>query len=411
MSSTFEKQELQNKLQGFQQGKDYSISSEDGKQIYDIHSADLKKSLWGDWIPVWCKVEIYDKENEHYRGRFEGYKDGYHSVQVWWSGEKFNPEFYSGFEDFDEHWKDFFDWGTLLKYKKQFFNQDLIKDFRTMATKFSPSSINRTNEKKRSGIVHEEQGQVEKYCANHECWNVDKPFFMSDNYCQYCGQFLSLAAADCPIKITNQPKPELEKTQQLELEKQAKNQQVTNLQEENKSLNQRLEAECQAKEEVKKQAQVELNNLQNELKQLREELSQTQEKLIQLQTELKTELEKSSNPDAKKTVEQLAETHQKLKEVDKLTQKSNPNNEELNNVKEQLNNSQQMLAAAAAAHRQLIQEKRFQPQTEIKPVVPSQPKNYVPYLIGGLVIFGASALVLGYSLGQRKKRKQNSIRQ
>ena len=108
MNSIFEKQELQNKLQGFQQGKDYSVSSEDGKQIYDIHSADLKKSLWGDRIPIWCKVEIYDKENEHYRGRFEGYEDGYHNVQVWWSGEKFNPEFYSGFEDFDEYWKDFF---------------------------------------------------------------------------------------------------------------------------------------------------------------------------------------------------------------------------------------------------------------------------------------------------------------
>jgi len=75
MNNIFEKQELQNKLQGFQRGKDYSISSaEDGKQIYNIHSDELKKKFGSNL--VYCRIEKSDEKDFHYRGRFEGYANG-----------------------------------------------------------------------------------------------------------------------------------------------------------------------------------------------------------------------------------------------------------------------------------------------------------------------------------------------
>jgi len=117
-------------------------------------------------------------------------------------------------------------------------------------------------------------------------------------------------------------------------------------------------------------------------------------------------VEKSPDPGVKKAAEQLVETHQKLIEVNKLTQKSNPNNEELNKIKEQLNNSRQTIAAAAA-HRQPLLFKKNNHKTEVKSVAPSQPKSHVSYLIGGLVILGVSVLILGYFLGQRKKEDKN----
>lgn len=53
MTDEFNKKELEKQIQGFQEGRDYSVSStENGKQVYDIRSEDLKKSLWGDRIPV-----------------------------------------------------------------------------------------------------------------------------------------------------------------------------------------------------------------------------------------------------------------------------------------------------------------------------------------------------------------------
>jgi len=78
----FEKQELENKLKGFQAGKDYSVSpAEDGKQVYNIHSEELKK-VFGNNL-VYCRLEKYDGQGCFYRGRFEGYKNGdFHSQQV-----------------------------------------------------------------------------------------------------------------------------------------------------------------------------------------------------------------------------------------------------------------------------------------------------------------------------------------
>lgn len=404
------KKELQNKLQGFQEGKDYSVSAaKNGRQVYNIHSEELKK-IFGSNI-VYCKIETYDEENYHYRGRFDGYENGSrYSHQVWWTGEDFNPENHPDFENFDNKWRDFHDqnflnsitsWGREIgnvfddwKIKNEFFNQTKIKSFKMTKTNFFPGT-----------------GDSDKrYCANHGCWNVDKAVCSNDNFCQYCGKFFDRARTEPshPREVANQPKPELERIRQLELEneqnQQVKNQQIANLEEQNGILNQQLAEEQQAKKKVAEQAQAERDNLQNELNQLRQELSQTQEKIIQLSAELKTELEKTSNLDTEKAVEQLTKTRQKLKKIDQLTPKTNPKDEQLNSLREQLNNSQQILVAAAAHRQSLIQAKQVQPQTEIKPTTLSQPKNRVPYLVGGLFLFGVSILTLGYFLGKKRKK-------
>jgi len=402
----FEKQELENKLKGFQAGKDYSVSpAEDGKQVYNIHSEELKK-VFGSNL-VYCRLEKYDGEDHHYRGRFEGYSNGgKYSHQVWWSGENLNPETHPLFKDFGKDWENFF--GNLKSFSHEignvhenwrirdsfnFFNQDVIKSFRVTTTKFGPSSLNQTNKKKQLGIGHEEQTS-KKYCANHECWNVDKAFSTNDNYCQHCGQFLNLVATDSvyPRKITNQPESELGKTRQFELEQQAKDQAIANLEEQNKVLNQQLAQERQIKEEAKRQAQQERDKFQNELRQLREELNQAQEKLSQLQEELKTKLAKTSDSETEKGLEQLTKTQQGLAEVNQLAQKNSPDAEELDKIKGQLDNSQQVIAAVAAHQQAVSSEKPLSSGAEIKPA-PKPTKNHVPYLVGGLAIFGIPILV------------------
>ncbi|CAI2180310.1 14228_t:CDS:2 [Funneliformis geosporum] len=320
-------------LQGFAEGKDYSILAENGKQVYDIHSSALKKSLWGERIPVWCKIEVYDNENEHYRGRFEGYENGYQSLQFSKNG---------------------------LDYKS-------------------------------------ETGKAEGNFANQKNKN---PWQIGEN----------IGHGDKFAPINPGPasdKPNEEHLASLRESQSALDQQNTHLKAENKSLEQQLAQERQTKKEIEEQAQAERNNLQNELNQLRQELSQTQEKITQLQAELKTELTKTSNPDTQKVIKQLTKTQQELKKIDQLTPKNNPQEEQLNSLREQLDNSQQALSAAAAHRQSLLPAQQVQSAAESQPVTFSQPKNYTPYLVGGLVLFGTSLLILGYFLGKEKKRNKN----
>ena len=74
---------IENKLKGFQAGKDYSVSSvENGKQVYNIHSDELKKALGSNL--VYCRIEKYDGQDFRYQGHFKGYKNGsFHTSQTW----------------------------------------------------------------------------------------------------------------------------------------------------------------------------------------------------------------------------------------------------------------------------------------------------------------------------------------
>jgi len=97
---------------------------------------------------------------------------------------------------------------------------------------------------------------------------------------------------------------------------------------------------------------------------------------------------------AKQLIEELEKSNQNLVASQKLAQKPKLNHQEITEVKNQLDNSRQILAAAAA-HTQSV-EKASRLQTQVKPVKiheQSNKTNYLPYLVGGLVIFGS--LVLG----------------
>ncbi|CAI2182475.1 15122_t:CDS:2 [Funneliformis geosporum] len=340
----FNKKELQNKLQGFAEGQDYSILAENGKQVYDIHSSALKKSLWGDRIPVWCKIEVYDNENEHYRGRFEGYENGYQSLQ-------------NGLDN------------------------NLIE----------------IGSSKNGSDYKSETGKAEGNFANQKNKN---PWQIGENI-GHGDKFAPINPGPASDKHNEEHLASLRESQS------ALDQQNIHLKAENKSLEQQLAQERQTKKEIEEQAQAERNNLQNELNQLRQELRQTQEKITQLQAELKTELTKTSNPDTQKVIKQLTKTQQELKKIDQLTPKNNPQEEQLNSLREQLDNSQQALSAAAAHRQSLLPVQQVQSAVKSQPPALSQPKSKAPYLVGGLVFSGVSLLILGYFLGKEKKRNKN----
>ena len=185
--------------------------------------------------------------------------------------------------------------------------------------------------------------------------------------------------------------------QEKSKENEQKNQQITSLKEENKTLNQKLETERQAKKEAERsleeskirqeQAQIELTQLQEELAQVKQELTQAQEKL-------KEQMEKSPQTNTKQLIERLEKSGKDLTASQKLAQNPKLNHQDLIEVKDQLDNSRRILAAAAA-HTQSV-EKASQLQTQVKPTkIHEQSKaNYLPYLVGGLAIFGFLALGL-----------------
>jgi hypothetical protein len=81
--NVFNKNEIENKLKDFQEGKDYSVSpTGDGRQFYNFFSDELKR-FWGDdRILVNRVVETDSNKDYDYYGQFENYQDGsYRSFQ------------------------------------------------------------------------------------------------------------------------------------------------------------------------------------------------------------------------------------------------------------------------------------------------------------------------------------------
>ena len=438
-NSTMEKKELQNKLQGFQEGKDYSVSStENGKWVYDILSQDLKKSLWGDRIPVWCKVEVYDNENEHYRGRFEGYENGYRSLQVWWRGENSNPEHlkiwgssHPDFEHFKEETERFFENTFSVEnfFKVQRSIGNVFDDWKITSCRFGKGSIenNFSDSKKEQkwNATFDPPSDlptcqcnlaIRKTCLGdrNRCLKCGGIFGNTNrenirNACWDCGKFEiseemiengRVRCNECDNKYGSY-------LQEKSKENEQKNQQITSLKEENKTLNQKLETERQAKKEAERsleeskiqqeQAQIELTQLQEELVKVKQELTQAQEKL-------KEQMEKSPQTNTEQLIERLEKSGKDLTASQKLVQNPKLNHQDLIEVKDQLDNSRRILAAAAA-HTQSV-EKASQLQAQVKPTKiheQSNKTNYLPYLVGGLVISGS--LVLGLFFWQKKKNK------
>ena len=431
----FEKKELQNKLQGFQEGKDYSISSaENGKWIYDIHSTDLKKSLWGDRIPVWCKVEVYDNENEHYRGRFEGYENGYSSLQIWWRGEEFNPESHPHFENFRGETERFFE--DVFNISNQCSSVEVAKvsqeignifdDWKITSTRFRKGSI----EKKSSPFEESRNWSatfdppsdlptcqcnlaIKKACLRdrNRCLKCGGIFGDTNreniiNACWDCGKFeVSEEMIENGRFRCNECDNKLAYLQEKSKENEQKNQQITNLKEENKTLNQQLEIARQAEKEAERilaESKVLQEQAWIELTQLREELAQVKQELVQVQEQLQKQ--KPSELHAKQLIEELEKSNQNLVASQKLAQKPKLNHQEITEVKNQLDNSRRILAAAAA-HTQSVKESQFQAPSKTKITHEQSNKtNYFPYLVSGLVIFGFATL--GLFFWQKKKRSK-----
>lgn len=187
----------------------------------------------------------------------------------------------------------------------------------------------------------------------------------------------------------------------------AKDQQITNLQEKlnqkEKNLiesSQQLAIERQAKEKAEKdleEAKTQQEKVQNELIQLREELVQIKQELIQTQEKLKEQMEKSPEVNVKQLIEKLGKVGKNLTASQKLVQKPKLNYQEVAEVKNQLENSRQVLVAAAA-HTQSAVSQATLPKAEIKPVKvqENRPQNQLFSLfIGGVFLFGISTLILG----------------
>ncbi|CAH1765661.1 306_t:CDS:10, partial [Entrophospora sp. SA101] len=233
-SLILEKQKLQNKLQGFQEGKDYSVSpAENGRQVYNIHSDELKK-VFGSNL-VYCKIETYDGENYHYRGRFEGYQNG--------------------------------------DFHKKFFNNN--PNVKRVEFEVVEEEIRNSEPEMTIGIEHprpdERKREIEG--AKVSCFNCGKlspeeirldNTSAGRNSVQGDG---NVRCNECNAKYIEQLQTKITE------EKQQKDEQIANLSEQNENLNQQLAEERQAKEA----AQAERNNIQKV-----EKLEKTQHELKEI---------------------------------------------------------------------------------------------------------------------------------
>jgi hypothetical protein len=82
--------EVKNKLQNFQEGKDYTVSpTGSGKWFYNFFSDELKR-FWGDdRILVNRIVETDSNKDYDYYGEFENYQDGSYRSFRMWSGKNY----------------------------------------------------------------------------------------------------------------------------------------------------------------------------------------------------------------------------------------------------------------------------------------------------------------------------------
>jgi Fe-S cluster biosynthesis and repair protein YggX len=84
INNKFNKKDVENKLKDFKEGQDYSVSPvDDGKQIYNFFSDELKR-FWGDDRILVNRIVKTDSNKDYdYYGQFENYQDGsYRSFQL-----------------------------------------------------------------------------------------------------------------------------------------------------------------------------------------------------------------------------------------------------------------------------------------------------------------------------------------
>lgn len=90
-NNIFNKNEIENKLRDFKEGKDYSVSPTDEPNIktYNFHNDKLRSVFRNDRVPVRITQEAYDGKDYTYRGHFEEGKDYRYTHQSWQFGENY----------------------------------------------------------------------------------------------------------------------------------------------------------------------------------------------------------------------------------------------------------------------------------------------------------------------------------
>jgi len=83
INNIFNKNEIENKLKNFQEGKDYSVSPTEEPNIktYNFHNDKLRSVFRSDRAPVRVTKEAYDGKDYAYRGHFEEGKNYRYSAQ------------------------------------------------------------------------------------------------------------------------------------------------------------------------------------------------------------------------------------------------------------------------------------------------------------------------------------------
>jgi len=85
INNIFNKNEIENKLKNFQEGKDYSVSptEEPNVKTYNFHNDKLRSVFRNDRVPVRITQEAYDGKDYTYRGHFEEGKDYSYYCKTW----------------------------------------------------------------------------------------------------------------------------------------------------------------------------------------------------------------------------------------------------------------------------------------------------------------------------------------
>jgi hypothetical protein len=352
-NNIFNKNEVENKLKDFKEGKDYKVTpAGDGKWFYDFLS-DRLKNFWGDdRIVVNRVIETDSNKDYDYYGRFENYQDGsYRSFQswsgnnfrqsesykrsAWWENGNFpfhrDPEAISESLEFgrisglkpkriepnhDLKWKHNqltdklksllarpeSDFGVNGKWKKEFEIAEVKKDIK---------DIEREIDKEKGNFSGKSAG-----CCNCGFEGI-RP---SDSYCMKCG---------------------------AELCDKAKG---------NKS------------------------DLHKENQELRQELSEVKNQLAQVLDELKKLKHDINGKDSEKLEKQIVQNEKLIKDSENIS---------VSEIQEQVNKSQALMSEF---------------NTSVSSTKDNKGNGSLPYVIGGSAIL-ASAGIIGYFLLKKNKRK------
>jgi len=87
----YNENEIKNRLSGFQENKDYSVSPTEQSEVnnYIFHNDSLRNIFGVERVPVRVWKDKYEDENVKYRSHFEEGEKYYFSHQEWHFGKNY----------------------------------------------------------------------------------------------------------------------------------------------------------------------------------------------------------------------------------------------------------------------------------------------------------------------------------